>query len=54
MIGMNKVEFEIILPTFGNLLLEEKKTKKLKRDIGAGRKGHLKTAKEKFFLYFFT
>jgi hypothetical protein len=53
MIGMSKVEFESILPTFESLLLEEKKAKKRRRAVGAGQKGLLKSAKNKLFFILF-
>ena len=53
MIGMSKVEFESILPSFEKTLLEKKKAKKRKRAIGAGQKGILKSPKEKLFFILF-
>jgi hypothetical protein len=53
MIGMSKAELESILPTFEKILLEKKKAKKRIRAVGAGKKGHLKTAKEKLFFILF-
>ena len=53
MIGMSKLEFENILPTFEKILFEEKKKKKRKRAIGAGQKGILKSARNKLFFILF-
>jgi len=53
MIGISKIEFESLLPTFEKILLEEKKQKPRKRAIGGGQKGILKTAKNKLFFILF-
>lgn len=48
-IGMSRTEFNVILPVFSKLLLEESKNKDRQRAVGGGRKGTLLDEMYKLF-----
>lgn len=51
--GMDKVEFDVLLASFANLLFVSFKNKKRLREVGGGRKGILREAGHKLFFILF-
>jgi hypothetical protein len=53
-LGVSKKEFESLLVTFEQILLEFRNNKERKRKVGGGSKGNIKSAKKNYFTFFFT
>ena len=52
-LGMTPKEFELLLVTFSNIYMLEKKNRERKRKLGGGRKGFIKDIRNKLFVTLF-